>query len=583
MNQCSLARELRRLKESSKEAVECIESFSDFKKYMHVERNVEIELADLLHRLNQQNIKKQLVLICGSVGDGKSHVISQIKNCRGNLLDGFMIHNDATESNHPNKTYLQTLDEKFEPFSDENIDKDENYKLIVAINLGTLSNFIEAAEYLNKYSILREYVMTNKIIENELAVIEESQYISYINFSDYALYELTENGPKSNFIENILDKIVIKSESNSFYAIYKNQCNQNCPYTDHCPVKYNYELLFNSALKIELSKNIISGIVKHKVILSVRSLLDFIFSIIVPNNFEKFSDGKQLDQYFKDNSAPELLIKTLMPNLLYDQPQKSPLSAAIYSEDPLNDRTELIDQLIIDVNISREPTKQLKLVFEDANYSVLHQLFSNIPSEQVDNKVLVTTYLRYAKLFDHEIVNNMGHYDTYMTYLYHYHNRNIQEYSQLYKDIMRAIYLWNGRNDEPWINISVTGQKSDYTLSHELKIEPIVISTDRVLENNKCSKFSTDIRLSLRNKGASESVEFIVDFDLYQLIMKVRKGYRLNHNDKENYISFIESIERLMSFGEMKEALRITHKKNRYKLDYTLKKDMFGGYIFESN
>lgn len=583
MNQCKLVKELRRLKESSKEAVEGIETFSQFKRYMHVERNVEKELVDLLNTLNENYVQKQLVLVCGSVGDGKSHVISQIKNCKSHLLDGFLIHNDATESDHPSKTYLETLDEKFDAFSDERIDDDGAYRLIVAINLGTLSNFIETEPYASKYSILKEYVQQNKIIENEIVQPKKSSKISYINFSDYALYELTDMGPKSSFIEAILDKIVYENEENIFSKIFRSECVSSCPYKELCAVRYNYEMLFNSTLRSQLSRVIIEGLVKHKVILSVRSLLDFIYSIIVPREFEGYSDAKHLDQFFKDKGGYADVITFLMPNLLYEQSKRSPLFTAIYNEDPLNNRTEAIDQLIIDVNIARDSIALLEEKFDDDQYFILHNLFRNSLEEHVEKNILITSYLRFAKLFKDKIVEAEGYYSTYMIYLYHYNNGNIKSYSQLYTDVMQAIYAWNGRTDGNWINISVTGQKSNYQLSQEMKIEPAITKVGESDNLKDVNKFSTEIRLSLKNKSKSESVGFIIDFDLYWLIMKVRQGYRLNHNDKENYISFIESIDKLMSLGDMKESLRITHKKNKYNMDYILKKDIFGGYTFESN
>ena len=40
--------------------------------------------------------------MCGSVGDGKSHIISYFKNRYPNEMSHFTLHNDATESLEPN-------------------------------------------------------------------------------------------------------------------------------------------------------------------------------------------------------------------------------------------------------------------------------------------------------------------------------------------------------------------------------------------------------------------------------------------------------------------------------------------------
>ena len=80
---CELMNYLSKLKKSSVEAVDSSDSFSDFQKYMHVKREAEEELEFILKDV--QTKKKVLVLLCGSVGDGKSHILGYFKN-QTNLL-----------------------------------------------------------------------------------------------------------------------------------------------------------------------------------------------------------------------------------------------------------------------------------------------------------------------------------------------------------------------------------------------------------------------------------------------------------------------------------------------------------------
>ena len=72
---CVLVEELCRLKKSSMEAVDNESSFSEFKQYMHVHRQVEDDLKGIIEKA-KESTKKSLVLVCGNVGDGKSHLIS---------------------------------------------------------------------------------------------------------------------------------------------------------------------------------------------------------------------------------------------------------------------------------------------------------------------------------------------------------------------------------------------------------------------------------------------------------------------------------------------------------------------------
>lgn len=106
---CNFIAVLSKLRKLSMESVENTASFDDFKKYLHVLRPVEEELRSLLNRVNAVN-KKTLILLCGSAGDGKSHLLSYLRNAdSANLLNGFELYNDATESSAPLLTAGQTL------------------------------------------------------------------------------------------------------------------------------------------------------------------------------------------------------------------------------------------------------------------------------------------------------------------------------------------------------------------------------------------------------------------------------------------------------------------------------------------
>lgn len=78
-------------------------------------------------------------------------------------MSNFTLHNDATESLEPNKTSMDTLNDVLDNFSDEKIGTSTE-KLILAINLGTLNNFIDS-EYGKRFTVLQKYVESKKILE----------------------------------------------------------------------------------------------------------------------------------------------------------------------------------------------------------------------------------------------------------------------------------------------------------------------------------------------------------------------------------------------------------------------------------
>ena len=64
---------LARLKESSNDAVVSADFTDPYMIYMHVDRPVQEDFTNVLKKANESN-EAELILLCGSVGDGKSHI-----------------------------------------------------------------------------------------------------------------------------------------------------------------------------------------------------------------------------------------------------------------------------------------------------------------------------------------------------------------------------------------------------------------------------------------------------------------------------------------------------------------------------
>ena len=238
---CEFLKVLSRLRKQSQESVDNTDSFDPFKVYMHIERSVETELRKLIQQVNEKQ-KKCLIMLCGSTGDGKSHLISFLKNADGaSLLSDYEPYNDATESEAPLLTDLDMLSEKLSSFNDDNIDNQDEKKLIIAINLGVLNKFIESEEG-KKFTKLKKYVEENEIMSTyvrKVGYIENSPF-QHVSFSDYQVFSLGENGVETEYLEALLGKIFSDVVDNPFYKCYR-EC--TCSMKSRCPVRHNYEFM----------------------------------------------------------------------------------------------------------------------------------------------------------------------------------------------------------------------------------------------------------------------------------------------------------------------------------------------------
>ena len=100
MGNCKFTNELNRLRKSSSDSIDNVEKFDGFKEYMHVTRTAEEDLKSILRKINLSG-KKSLVLLCGSAGDGKSHLLSYLKNSdEENLIANYTVYTMPLKAAH---------------------------------------------------------------------------------------------------------------------------------------------------------------------------------------------------------------------------------------------------------------------------------------------------------------------------------------------------------------------------------------------------------------------------------------------------------------------------------------------------
>ena len=70
-----------------------------------------------------------------------------------------------------------------------------------------------------------------------------------------------------------------------------------------------------------------------------------------------------------------------------------------------------------------------------------------------------------------------------------------------------------------------------------------------------------------------------IDFNLYELLMRVKDGYRPNKNDKYNYINFVEFVNKIQKLGSQSKEIYIEDKQglsiSNYRLVYNQEFETF--------
>ena len=578
-----LVNELQKLSESSKHAVAQGNSYSldHFREYLHIEREVEKELKERI-KFCAKTSKAQLLLVCGNVGDGKSHILSYLNKELKDEISKFKIHNDATEAHNPDERSNQTLYKLLEEFQDEKINNC-NDKIILAINLGTLNNFLD--EYSKNYTYLKEYVNENYILDSD--VINENKidegHFQHVNFTDYHMYSLTNDGPKSIIISTFLHKIVSNTEENPIYKAYKKTKELEL---NNCPICLNYEFLFDENNRNTITDLLIQAIIKNKLIISVRALLNFFFDLIVPIDFssENLSTYKKQLASLKANN----LLNSLIPNYIFEHPQLSIVFRKVSNLDPCSLRYAELDLELIRLINSDDPEKIFKDFIGNTSLEIITDHLPVLMTEKLASKIkndtLTKSFIR-LNFFKNRIdvmTKSDPYYHEYMITLHNFNNHQMDALEKIYALVQDAARRWYGDpNKTDMVVLHVGNKQSKYRVFKSFKAEP---SFKLVEEFNfdVLTKFVQEFSLKFKVDGEAEPARIHVDYGLYKILNQIITGYLPNRKDCNNYLSFVSLINRLINQDCEKAELEIDAVNIGEASDFKLSKDAFGHYKFQS-
>lgn len=572
---CEFIMQLSKLRKSSAESVENTNAFNHFKEYLHVERHVEIELRKLLRSVNEKQ-GKCLVLLCGSAGDGKSHLISYMKNSdTEGLLNGYELYNDATESSEPTLTSIDTLADKLINFDDEHYDNADGSKMIIAINLGTLNNFIESAKG-KSFTKLRKYVEENEILSS---YAQETGYkynsvFQHVSFADYQVFSLSENGIQTVFLENLLEKVFSQNEDNPFYQSYKKE-ETNCQLCQRCPVRHNFEFLSDPKNQQVLIHRIVQAVIIDKMIVATREVLNLLYDLIVHPDFDKqkISIGTSDVQYLND------YISWTTPMLLNEYEDISPLINAMRSHDVLRNRTAIADE---------EATRfhsldNIEKVFEDTTketpYIVLNTIshVSQLGGIKPELKKIIYRFIARLKSMEHKLNRSEKEirFEQYLSYLYDQNSGNEKKLAALYESTKKAVLNWDGEFGGDYICIDESNEHN--WILEELKLKA-AINKDAPKITGEIQRFSPIISLRYKKDGQDNTkpVTIKIDFALYELISDMKAGYRPTMQDKNRHTDFVSFVQQLIELGNKEERVTIIPKDGDKKYKIVFEENDFG-------
>lgn len=560
-----LIAQLGKLKESAKEAIANANAPIDdaLKSYLHISRPVEQVLTDMVIRASRSP-GPSLLLVCGNVGDGKSHLLARLKGATDlePYFSKFHIHNDATESYSPDETCNDTLSKVLLPFADDQLGSDPK-KVILAINLGTLSNFLE--EKKDGFGRLKAFVESNRIIEADGTEAENDTGIDpvfkFVNFTNYHFYSLSADGPKVDLIEELLGRIVQSSSQNPIYQAYQWVTAQ--PWAGQCAIKANYEFLTHRPYRKVIASMLVACLVKEKQIISFRQVLNFIYDLLVPYQLAQ----PELPKYLALTQAlsVEEKVQFLAPYYLFENPKLSKIFFNLYQLDPAIRRYEALDERAILLFTDPEPISWLTGEFPE----LLSRPLDLKPNERIKHELVIKAYLRFNYFKNPTAaIYNDDYFLEYTRALFAFNNNDSLGLRPIIDLVKKAAYSWNGGTSEKnKAIVSGTVKNNAYRVFKQLNLKVILPKREDKKDLAVINEFTQEVTLRFSLPG-DHIFPITVDYALYVLLQNVNAGYRPNKLDRHTYINFARFVEQVTFADIQGQTLYIDEINFGFPLDY---------------
>lgn len=566
-----LLNELYKLKDSSSEAVEKEGNLSYFKNYLHVDRSIQEEFIEEAERVCN-NDESHLIMLVGSVGDGKSHLLSYLETTNPEMFSKFIIHGDATESFDTKKTDIDTLAEVLYAYDDENFDF-LTEKSIVAINVGVLNKFLESDYAKTSYTKLAKIIGDANIIDYEgISQNIIGDKVSFITFGDYNLFELTSdidsNHVKSDYISQLFLKITDNNPNNPFYHAYLKDKESGL----NSPIIHNYEMFCDKSVQDIIISYIIRIFIEYKKIISTRDLLNFIYEFLVPAEIIQYSDYMGVSDYDE----------YLLPNLLFNGNDRSALISIFTNFDPTLTRCEQLDEFIMDFNVEDKLENIFLKYFDNSKTDLLTNLFIDYSDlkecSNFEKQNIITILIRFSLFYGNSFMRSNfidDNYVDYLAYLYAYNAGEVSKYQKLYAEVKYAVFNWKGSFIKDYITID---DLRSFNVSKHLRLKPRIISSDNNLEISM-NRFKNEIQIGFLVRPNTHLIKLNIDFKLFDELIKINKGYKPNKSERDALVVFDEFVNLLINDLPSNELLI---KNLDTKTDFTFEYDEdFDTFLFE--
>lgn len=507
---------LKQLSQGSKQSVQTGSSLDAYNRYMNIPRPIETIIRKEMNHL--RNVGGGVLLLVGNAGDGKSHIAATLKSD----YPEFLFHNDASESLSPTLSALDTLKAHLKEMSDESLPK-TTQKIVVNINLGKLSELIDDADVVTNFNTLVRCART--LFDKDEYHHNQEERIRIVFFGYYQIFEIfpdadTTYPVDSLFVRGILKKITIESSENPFYNAYKEtlaQCGN-----EYNPVVTNYQLLCMPDIQNSIVMLVIEAIVRYKMTVTPRELLDFIYRILVPTDLSKFAQNRDFFAALLPTrlfvGVENRILKTIakLDPVKYGCTHHNKRMSVFFTSEKIPD-DEAFQKLVGNLN--------------NRFFELLDGFFKNNRSNVDEISALL---LRTEHLLDYH--SESEEYIEFLGLLCASYANDIDKLSSLYELVKYCIPRYYGTHIEQSdvVPLSIQGKKYKFFANCEClePTNPDHMDFDVAMRNQFLVRIET--LWTMRDR----ELPFRVDFPLYERLRNIQRGRLTLHTERDQDLVF---------------------------------------------
>ena len=522
------------LNHGSLEAVQSGNSLSALARYLDVDRMIEKNIREHMNAINKHG--GGLVLLIGNAGDGKSHIISKLKDS-GEYND-FEFYNDATASCSPNMSSIDTLKMVLRFFNDNEI-KSTSKKMFLAINLGKLNDFVDDDNF-SEIGNVAKNVLCEHYVKSD-----QKDYLRYISFSNQQNFELTQDGSDypidSNFIREVLNKITLNDSKNPFYYAYQSAI---LTHGEYYPEVINYQLLSLPYVKDTIVKLIIESIIRFQLIFTPRDFFDYICSIVIFPFNETYKEG-------------EHFFESLLPTLMFEG-NSSKIQRAINKLDPLRvsslDHNNELSVLFTSFKLSEDSIDKNRL--KESYKHISEKINFYYRNHGKDTERISKLVFRLNHLLKYE--SESDDYRKFLQYLSLYNNpaKRCDVINEIEDFVNLCIPRHYGAYFETGELIPLNIQGSKYRLFAKVEKE-MVEDVDAPYIGSYGNEFL--LYIPLKWNISNKSIPLKMDYQLFEYLCSLKNGKLSVSYESELNIEFSRFIRDLIKLsGSDKEVIIIS-------------------------